>query len=202
MNALRPAVVSRIPGISALTSSALVASIGETRSVCHGRQLAAWMVWSQTHSSWGAVGNPNCTARLSKSGDSICATLMIHCALIGHPSRTGKTRICRIVSGDYWHGGRNEHRRVFPRYPYARVVWALLAHDRNTEPHTLRPILLLTKLTRGDRFTIGIANQKDGKPGNGPGSGGNRLVPLGASSSINRSFPDRRFQQGRNLGFP
>src|SRR5439155_11058727 len=58
--------VAEIPGIGALTASALVASIGDAKAFANGRQLAAWMGLVPRQYSSG--GKPKLLG-ISKRGD-------------------------------------------------------------------------------------------------------------------------------------
>jgi len=115
-----------IPGIGPITASALVASIGDARNFDNGRQVAAWLgLVPRQHSS----GGKPMLLGMSKRGDTYLRTLLIHGAraVIAHSKH--KTKIVSWL-----------HKLIQRRNPNvaavalanknARIVWALLAHDR------------------------------------------------------------------------
>jgi transposase len=119
--------VAALPGVGALSASALVATIGDGRSFANGRQVAAWMGVVPKQASTG--GKPTLLG-MSKRGDSYLRTLFIHGArsvlqqVARHPERA-----------DPW------LRQLLARRPKnvaavalanknARIAWALLAHGR------------------------------------------------------------------------
>jgi transposase len=120
--------IVQIPGIGWLTATALVASIGDARSFKNGRQLAAWLgLVPRQHSSGG---KPRLLG-ISKRGDAYLRTLLIH----------GARSALRFVDRDRSPTGQ-WLRDVGTRRPknvvvvarankHARVVWALLAHQRD-----------------------------------------------------------------------
>jgi len=119
--------VAALPGLGALSASALVATVSNGRSFANGRQVAAWLgVVPRQASSGGQVK----LLGISKRGDSYLRTLLIHGAravvrqAILHPERA-----------DPW------LKRLLARRPKnvvavalanknARIAWALLAHGR------------------------------------------------------------------------
>ncbi len=67
--------LAQIPGIGALTASALVATIGDATQFKNARQLAAWLgLVPRQHSS----GGKPMLLGISKRGDSYLRTLLIH----------------------------------------------------------------------------------------------------------------------------
>jgi transposase len=64
-----------IPGIGALTATALYASIGNIHLFPSGRQLASWLGITPTESSSGSKRR---LGRISKRGDAYLRTLLIH----------------------------------------------------------------------------------------------------------------------------
>lgn len=118
--------LERIPGIGPITASALVASVGDARHFASGRQLAAWLgLVPKQHSS----GGKEVLLGMSKRGDTYLRTLLIHGA------RSVIFRARHKAQKDNW-----LHRLLARRNPNvaavalanknARIVWALLAHDR------------------------------------------------------------------------
>jgi transposase len=133
--------VAALPGVGALSASALVATVGNGRSFANGRQVAAWLGLVPKQASTG--GKPTLLG-MSKRGDSYLRTLLIHGArsvvqqVARHPERA-----------DPW------LKRLLARRPKnvvavalanknARIAWALLAHGREYQrgfrPTPPRPI--------------------------------------------------------------
>ncbi len=123
--------LAEIPGIGPLTASALVASIGDAKSFNNGRQLAAWLgLVPRQHSSGGKA----LLLGISKRGDTYLRALMIH----------GARSVVRVAerkrsSTDKWttEMGTRRHTNVVAvarANKNARVVWALLAHQRTYDP--------------------------------------------------------------------
>ncbi len=119
--------LAKIPGVGVLTATALVASIGDARSFHNGRQLAAWLgLVPRQHSS----GGKPLLLGISKRGDAYLRTLMIHGARAAE--RVVEAGRCRT---DAWSVelGRRRPKNVVcvaRANKNARIVWALLAHQR------------------------------------------------------------------------
>lgn len=120
--------LAAVPGIGPITASALVATVGDAKNFANGRQLAAWLgLVPRQHSS----GGKNVLLGISKRGDTYLRTLLIH----GAQSviyRAGKAL-------DGWLptliGRRNPNvAAVALANKNARIVWALLAHEREFKP--------------------------------------------------------------------
>ncbi len=126
--------LAEIPGIGPLTASALVASIGDAKNFENGRQLAAWLgLVPRQHST----GGKQTLLGISKRGDSYLRTLLIHGAraVIRVSER-------KLEKADSWLtriiGRRNKNvAAVALANKNARIVWALLAHDREFRPDYL-----------------------------------------------------------------
>jgi transposase len=117
-----------IPGIGPITASALVASIGNAKSFQSGRQLAAWIgLVPRQHSS----GGKERTLGISKRGDTYLRTLLV----LG--AHTVLRRLKRNAAAEQGWLARLADRRhrniavVALANKNARIVWALLAHDRD-----------------------------------------------------------------------
>jgi transposase len=117
-----------IPGIGPLSASALTASIGDAKAFRNGRQLAAWLgLTPRQHSS----GGKQQLLGISKRGDTYLRTLLIHGArsvLLSLKQHAGQTNgwLARLVAR------RNANiAAVALANKNARIVWALLAHERN-----------------------------------------------------------------------
>lgn len=119
--------LAKVPGIGPLTASALVASIGDATHFKNGRQLAAWLgLVPKQHSS----GGKQTLLGISKRGDSYLRTLLIH----------GARAVLRVAERKPEHAGswlagvmeRRNHNvaAVALANKNARIIWALLAHER------------------------------------------------------------------------
>jgi len=122
--------LEKIPGIGPITASALVATIGDAKNFDNGRQLAAWLgLVPRQHSS----GGKNVLLGMSKRGDSYLRTMLIHGA------RSVLFRVQQTADESSW-----LHKLMRRRNPNvatvalanknARIVWALLANDREFRP--------------------------------------------------------------------
>jgi len=117
-----------IPGIGPITASALVASIGNAHSFKNGRQLAAWLgLVPRQHSS----GGKEHMLGISKRGDTYLRTLLI----LGAHTVLRRLK-CKAAGEQGWLGRLVARRHtniaaVALANKNARIVWALLAHDRN-----------------------------------------------------------------------
>ncbi len=120
--------LERIPGIGPLTASALVASIGHAKTFKNGRQLAAWLGLVPRQDSSGGKQR---LLGISKRGDTYLRTLLIHGArsvllrLKLHTEQTERwlARLAKRRNPDV--------AAVALANKNARIVWALLAHDRD-----------------------------------------------------------------------
>ena len=119
--------LAEIPGIGPITASALVASIGDAKNFDNGRQLAAWLGLVPRQNS---SGGKQTLLGISKRGDTYLRTLLIH----------GARAVIRFAERKVNHAGswlagimgrRNKNvASVALANKNARIVWALLAHDR------------------------------------------------------------------------
>ncbi len=122
--------LARVPGIGPITASALVASIGDAKSFANARQLAAWLgLVPRQHSS----GGKQVLLGISKRGDAYLRTLLIHGArsVIQAAAR-------KVDHAESWlaklMGRRNKNvAAVALANKNARIIWALLARDRDYE---------------------------------------------------------------------
>lgn len=118
--------LEKIPGIGPITASALIASIGDAKNFANGRQLAAWLGLVPRQHSTGGKSN---LLGISKRGDCYLRTLLIHGAraVILHAER-------KLQANDWLRSllaRRNKNvATVALANKNARIVWALLAHDR------------------------------------------------------------------------
>ena len=122
--------LAQIPGIGPITASALIASVGDAKNFKNGRQLAAWLgLVPRQHSS----GGKQTLLGISKRGDSYLRTLLIH----------GARAVLRVAERKAQHAnswlagvmGRRNHNvaAVALANKNARIVWALLAQEREYE---------------------------------------------------------------------
>jgi transposase len=123
--------LAAVPGIGPITASALVAAVGDAKNFSNGRQFAAWLGLVPRQNS---SGGKNVLLGISKRGDTYLRTLLIHGARSVLYAAQRKTA---QVGG--WLGKLIERRSanvaaVALANKNARVVWALLAHDREFQP--------------------------------------------------------------------
>ena len=125
-----------MPGIDPITASALVATVGDAKSFSNGRQLGAWLgLVPRQHSS----GGKSVLLGISKRGNAYLRTLLIH----GVRSVLYAAQR-RKVSTSSWTGGLLVRRNaniaavaVVIANKNARIIWAMLAKDRQYGPDHL-----------------------------------------------------------------
>jgi transposase len=122
--------LEKIAGIGPITASALVASIGDAKQFANGRQLAAWMgLVPKQHSSGGKTNLQG----ISKRGDTYLRTLLIHGAraVIRFAGRKPDTQswLHKLLARS-----NKNVAAVALANKNARIVWALLARDREFRP--------------------------------------------------------------------
>ncbi|MDL9998322.1 IS110 family transposase [Variovorax sp. J22P240] len=128
--------LAQVPGIGPITASALVASIGDAKNFDSGRQVAAWLgLVPKQHSSGGKAS----LLGMSKRGDTYLRTLLIHGA------RSVIYRVCQKAESCGWIAAvvnrRNKNvAAVALANKNARIVWALLAHDRHFDAGYVRQV--------------------------------------------------------------
>ena len=120
--------LEKIAGIGPITASALVASIGDARSLQNARQAAAWVgLVPRQHSS----GGKDRLLGISKRGDVYLRTLLIHGA------RSVVSRVeAQADRGNGWLKALLNRRNknvaaVALANKNVRIAWALLAKDRD-----------------------------------------------------------------------
>ena len=120
--------LSKLPGIGPITASALVASIGDAKNFKNARQLSAWLGVVPSQHSTGGKSN---LLGISKRGDTYLRTLLIHGA------RSVIYRAKDKIEAFWINGVVNRRNKnvaaVALANKNARIVWALLAHDRTYE---------------------------------------------------------------------
>jgi len=118
--------LEKVPGIGPITASALVATIGDAKNFDGGRQMAAWLgLVPRQHST----GGKSTLLGMSKRGDTYLRTLLIHGA------RSVIFRVQQKVDKVGWLNELVQRRNknvaaVALANKNARIVWALLANDR------------------------------------------------------------------------
>jgi transposase len=121
--------LAQVPGIGPITASALVASIGDAKNFESGRQLAAWLgLVPKQHSS----GGKSTLLGMRKRGDCYLRTLLIHGARSVIYREGRKAGLCSWVNVVVQRRNKNVA-AVALANKNARIVWALLAHDRRYE---------------------------------------------------------------------
>jgi transposase len=123
--------LEQVPGIGPITASALVAAIGNAQGFQNGRQLAARLGLVPRQYSTGGKTRLH---GISKRGDVYLRTLLIH----------GARSVLRVAARHTdptttWlkklQARRNANiAAVALANKHARIVWALLAHDREYTP--------------------------------------------------------------------
>jgi len=118
--------LAKIPGIGPITASAMVASLGDAKSFKNGRQVSAWLGLVPKQNS---TGGKTVLLGMSKRGDSYLRTLLIQ------GSRSMIYAAQRKDISDSWLGRLLKRRNanvaaVALANKNARIIWALLAGDR------------------------------------------------------------------------
>lgn len=120
--------LAQIPGIGPITASALVASIGNARNFENGRQLAAWLGLVPRQNS---SGGKQTLLGISKRGDTYLRTLLIHGArAVIRGAERKATHAGSWLAGVMGRRNKNVAAAALAN-KNARIVWALLAHDRD-----------------------------------------------------------------------
>ena len=122
--------LQKVPGIGPITASALAATVGDAKNFENGRQMAAWLGLVPRQSS---SGGKQTLLGMSKRGDAYLRTLLIHGA------RSVLYRATQQNDPDSWLVKLTTRRNanvasVALANKTARIVWALLAHDREFRP--------------------------------------------------------------------
>ena len=123
--------IEQVPGIGPITATALVASLGDVRCFEDGRQVSAWLgLVPRQHSS----GGKTVLLGITKRGDSYLRTLLIHGArsaiLAAQKKKDGPPAWLASLLA-------RKHPNVAAvalASRNARIVWALLSHQRDYDP--------------------------------------------------------------------
>jgi transposase len=119
--------IEAIPGVGPLSSTAIVAGVGDARTFRSGREFAAFLALVPRQSGTGGRVK---LLGISKRGDPYLRTLLIHGAraVVTHSTRPGRAM-------PRWLGELLSRRPknvaiVALANKIARTIWALLAHER------------------------------------------------------------------------
>jgi transposase len=123
-----------IPGIGALNATALVAAIGDARTFARGRDLAAWLGLVPRQVTTG--GKPRLLG-ITKRGSKYLRKMLIQGARSSMPIlRKSDTRLGAWLRGLLSRAHPNTA-VVALAAKMARIVWALLRHERTYEARTV-----------------------------------------------------------------
>ncbi len=128
--------LAQVPGIGPITASALVASIGDAKNFDNGRQVGAWLGLVPRQHSSGGKSN---LLGMSKRGDTYLRTLLIHRARSVMYRAGQRTESCQWINGVVNRRNKNVA-AVALANKNARIVWALLAHDRHYQAGYVRGV--------------------------------------------------------------
>jgi transposase len=123
--------VQRLPGVGPLTASAITASISDGHEFANGRQFAAWLGLVPRQYSTGGKAR---MGRITKRGDAYLRTLLMLGARAVLQSAAHKTdRLSRWAMA--LRARRGYHRAIIAvAAKNARIIWALLANNREFAP--------------------------------------------------------------------
>ena len=115
--------IAEIPGVGVLSATAAVAAMGDPKAFKSGREFAAWLGLVPRHTGTGGRVQ---MLGISKRGDTYLRTLLIHGA---------RSVFANSKAPPAWAGRVAERRpanvaTVALANKTARIIWALLAHDR------------------------------------------------------------------------
>ena len=128
--------LAQVPGIGPITASALVASIGDAKNFDNGRQVGAWLGLVPRQHSSGGKSN---LLGMSKRGDTYLRTLLIHGARSVIYRAGQRAEPCQWINGVVNRRNKNVA-AVALANKNARIVWALLAHDRHYQAGYVRGV--------------------------------------------------------------
>lgn len=123
-----------MPGIGPIAASALVATVGDAKSFSNGRQLGAWLgLVPRQHST----GGKSVLLGISKRGNAYLRTLLIHGARsVLYAAQRRKVSTSSRLGGLLVRRNANIA-AVAIAYKNARIIWAMLAKDRQYGPDHL-----------------------------------------------------------------
>jgi len=129
----RVRLLRTIPGVGAVTASAIIASIGDGHQFSNGHEFAAWLGLTPANKSSGGKEK---LGRITKTGDQYLRSLLVvgMISLVqqtkSHPERASKWMISLLE--------RKPARlaTVAMANKTARIVWAVLTRNQPYTPHT------------------------------------------------------------------
>ena len=127
---------AQVPGVGPITASALVATVGNAHDFANARQLAAWLgLVPKQHSTGGKA----VLLGISKRGDSYLRTLLIHgarAAILAARRRglVADAWLTRLLARSHPNVAA-----VALANKNARILWALLAYERDYQPGYVSP---------------------------------------------------------------
>ena len=118
--------IAAIPGVGVLTATAAVATMGDPATFRSGREFAAWLGLVPRHTGTGGRVR---MLGISKRGDTYLRTLLIHGA---------RSVLANAKAPSAWQLQLKKRRpanvvAVALANKTARMIWAVLAHDREYE---------------------------------------------------------------------
>ena len=121
-----------IPGVGLLTATAIIATVGEMKSFCSGREFAAFLGLVPRQSGTGGKVR---LLGISKRGDSYLRKLLTHGAraVVNCQIKNRNPWIDKLLSRRLYNVAV-----VALANKMARMIWALLVKIQNMTPITLR----------------------------------------------------------------
>jgi len=131
----RVRLLRTIPGVGAVTASAIIASIGDGHQFKNGREFAAWLGLTPANKSSGGKEK---LGRITKMGDQYLRSLLV----VGMTSLVRQTR-SHPERASKWLTGLLERKparvaTVAMANKTARIVWAMLTRN---EPYSPRAVI-------------------------------------------------------------
>jgi transposase len=112
-----------IPGVGPLTATAIVASVGDAREFRSAREFAAWIGVVPRQSGTGGRVR---LLGISKRGSPYLRAMIIHCArAVAARQKVHAPWLTKLLQTKHWNVAV-----VAQANKIARVIWALLAHQR------------------------------------------------------------------------
>ena len=130
----RVRLLRTIPGVGAVTASAIIASIGDGHQFKNGREFAAWLGLTPTNKSSGGKEK---LGRITKMGDQYLRSLLV----VGMTSLVRQTR-SHPERASKWLTSLLERKparvaTVAMANKTARIVWAVLTRNEPYSPRTV-----------------------------------------------------------------
>jgi len=126
--------LTSIPGIGTLNATALVAAVGDARTFARGRDLAAWLGLVSRQATKG--GKP-CLLGITKRGSKYLSKMLIQRDRAALPTLSrSNTRLGQWLRGLLARAHPNTV-VVALAAKMARIVWALLRHNRTFEQRAI-----------------------------------------------------------------